>query len=136
MPIHVTNVFHLEQQSQLYFDNFKTLTNCKITVYKVTSLAQIIDPETGGRSRTLLIFDALLWGYWTLNLSWRVSISSFTSPINNFWYSLIAPLILGRTNNALNLENILNISFAFFAVPSWSLRVDVILVSTRSILSP
>ena len=30
-----------------------------------TCLAQIIEPETAGKSRTLLIFDDLLCGYWT-----------------------------------------------------------------------
>ena len=96
----------------------------------------MIDPESGGRSRTLLILEALLCGYWTLNLSCNDSISSLTSPIRSFWYSLIAPLIRGLTNKALNRENIRNISLAFLAVPSWSLNLAVILVSTRSILSP
>jgi hypothetical protein len=35
-------------------------------------------------------------------------------------------LTLGLTNNALNLENTLNISFAFFAVANLSLKVAVI----------
>ena len=29
-----------------------------------TCLAQIMEPETGGKSRTLLILQALLYGYW------------------------------------------------------------------------
>ena len=41
----------------------------------------------------------------------------------------------GRTNRALNLEKILNISLAFFAVPSWSRKRAVIRVSTLSMRS-
>lgn len=51
------------------------------------------------------------------------------------WYSLIAPRMWGLTKSALKREKIRNISLAFLAVPSWSLNLAVILVSTRSILS-
>lgn len=71
----------------------------------------------------------------TLNLSWSASMSSFTLWISWVWYSRIAPLMCGRTNRALNLEKILNISFAFLAVPSWSRKRAVIRVSTLSMRS-
>lgn len=71
----------------------------------------------------------------TLNLSWSASMSSFTLWISWVWYSRMAPRMCGRTNRALNLEKILNISFAFLAVPSWSRRRAVIRVSTLSIRS-
>lgn len=77
------------------------------------------------------------WLYWqpTLNLSCRASMSSLTLCISWVWYSRMAPRMCGRTNNALNLEKILNISLAFLAVPSWSRSLAVIRVSTLSILS-
>ena len=134
-----------QRLSHKYFGTRATITrnqipkienqNHKIMIKNCTCLAQMIDPETGGRSRTLLILQALLCGYWTLNFSWRFSISSFTRCISWVWYSLMAPPMCGRTNRALNREKIRNISLAFFAVPSWSRRRAVILVSTRSILS-
>lgn len=102
---------------------------------QLTCLAQIIEPATGGRSLTLLIRQALLCGYWTLNFSCKATMSSLTRWISWVWYSRIAPLIWGRTNKALKREKILNISLAFLAVPSWSLNLAVILVSTLSILS-
>ena len=55
--------------------------------------------------------------------------------ISCVWYSLMAPRMWGRTNRALNLEKMRNISLAFFAVPSWSRRRAVIRVSTRSMRS-
>jgi len=30
----------------------------------LTCLAQMMEPDTGGKSRTLLILQALLYGYW------------------------------------------------------------------------
>ena len=71
----------------------------------------------------------------TLNLLCSPSISSLTLWISWVWYSLMAPRMWARTNRALNREKMRNISFAFLAVPSWSLRRAAILVSTRSILS-
>ena len=66
-------------------------------------LTQMMDPATGGISLTPLIRNALLWGYWILNFSWRASISSLTRWINWVWYSRMAPRMWGRTNKALNL---------------------------------
>jgi hypothetical protein len=64
-------------------------------------------------------------------LSWKDTESKHQKIL----YIRIAPLMRGRISSALNLEKILNISLAFFAVPSWSRKWAVIRVSTRSIRS-
>ena len=100
-----------------------------------TCLAQMIEPDTGGRSRTRLMWHAWLCGYCTLNFSCNASMSSFTRWISCVWYSRIAPRMCGRTKSALKREKMRNISLALRAVPSWSRRRAVICVSTRSIRS-
>lgn len=67
-------ILHLQKQFSLYkmiIQKDKCLPNTSSTLRKYAvscrsiCLAHTIEPETGGKSLTILILYDLLWGYWT-----------------------------------------------------------------------